>query len=74
MREETRRKVLTKDKEVIKIWKEYFEGLLNEEFPREAVDRVEWNLSIENLIRAEKVWSAVRKMKKKKAVVPNGVP
>jgi len=43
-------------------------------FRGEAVDRVEWNLSIGNLIRGEKVWSAVRKMKKKKAIVPNGVP
>ena len=60
--------MLTKEKEVIKRWKEYFEGLLNEEFPREAIDRVEWNLGMVDLIREEEVWSAVRKMKNKKAV------
>ena len=68
------RRVLTKEKKVIKRWKDYFEGLLNEEFPREAIDRVEWNLGMVDLIREEEVWSAVRKMKNKKAVGPDGVP
>ena len=68
------RRVLTKEKEVIKRWKDYFEGLLNEEFPREAIDRVEWNLGMVDLISEEEVWSAVRKMKTKKAVGPDWVP
>ena len=59
---------------MIKRWKDYFEGLLNEEFPREEIDRVEWNLGMVDLIREEEVWSAVRKMKNKKAVGPDGVP
>jgi len=41
------RRVLTKDKKVIKRWKENFEKLLNEKFPRETI---EWNLGIVVLI------------------------
>lgn len=66
--------MLTEENEVIKRWKDYFEGLLNEEFPREAIDRVEWNLGMVDLIREEKVWNVVTKMNNKKAVGPDGVP
>lgn len=37
-------KLLTNRKEMIEGWKEYFELLLDEEFPREIIDRVKWNL------------------------------
>jgi len=33
--------VLKNDKEMIKKWKEYFEELLNEEFPKIAIDQLE---------------------------------
>ena len=69
------KEVLTRHEDVKKRWKEYFEKLLNEEFPREEeTERVAWNLGMVDLIREEEVWSAVRKMKKKKAVGPDGVP
>lgn len=57
--------MLTNDKEMVKRWKEYFEGLFNEEFPREAIDQLEWNLGLMDVIRDE-VWSLVRKMENKK--------
>jgi hypothetical protein len=59
---------------VINRWKQYFEGSLNDELPREAIDRVEWNLGMVDLIREEEVWNAVRKIKNKKAVGPDRIP
>lgn len=56
-------RVLTRDREIIYRWKEYCKELLSEKFPKEAVDRVEWNLGMVNLIRKE-MWSAIRKIRK----------
>jgi len=34
---------LTKDEDVKKRWKEYFERVLKEEYPRKAVEKIPWN-------------------------------
>lgn len=38
--------MLSNNKGIVKRWKEYFEGLLNEEFPRDTINRFKWNLGI----------------------------
>lgn len=61
--------MLTKDKEVINRLK----GLLNENFLKDVIDWVKWNLNMMDLI-TEELWSTVRKIKNKKVVESNGVP
>lgn len=67
------RRVLTKDKKLIKIWRKNFMELLNEKFPREVI---EWNLSIVVLIREKKVWRAIIKMIKNfnKVLIEGKIP
>ena len=55
-------------------WKRYFERLLNEKFSNEEVDQCGLNLGMVSLIREEEVWRAIRKMIKRKAVGPDGIP
>lgn len=45
---------------MINIWKENFKELLNDEFPRETVDGVEWNSGMVDLIREDVRWAGVR--------------
>jgi len=59
---------------VKKRWKEYFEKLLNEEYPKEVLESMSWNEGLIGLVGEEEVRDAVKAMKKKKAVGPDGVP
>ena len=68
------KRVLTNDEDVKKRWKEYFEKLLNEEYPKEALESMSWNEGLIGLVGEEEVRDAVRAMKKIKTVGPDGVP
>jgi len=52
--------------------KEYFKRLLNGKYPREALESISWNERLVGLV-GEEVKAAVRAMKKKKVVGPDGV-
>ncbi|KAL4107958.1 hypothetical protein QTP88_018227 [Uroleucon formosanum] len=47
------KKVLTKEDDVKKIWKEYFESLVNEEYPKESLENVSWNEGLIDLVGEE---------------------
>ncbi|VDL70218.1 unnamed protein product [Nippostrongylus brasiliensis] len=66
--------VLRASAEVKARWEEYFEGLLNEEFPRESVLETEPVEGPIELWTEEEVQSALKNMKVGKAVGPDGVP
>jgi len=55
-------------------WKEYFEKLLNEENPKEALESISCNKGLIGLVSEEKVKAAVRAIKKKKAIGPDEGP
>jgi len=65
--------VLTNDDDVKKRWKEYFETLLNEEYPKEALESISWNEGLIGLISEEKVKATVEGDEKQKAVEPDRV-
>lgn len=64
--------MLTNDEDMKKIWKEYFEKLLNEEYLKEAVEDTSWNENLIDLINEKEVWEAVRLMKNYKSGSTNG--
>ena len=47
---------------------------MNEEYPKESLESVSWNEGLIDLVGEEEVKIAVKAMKKKKAVGPDGVP
>ncbi|KAK3546639.1 hypothetical protein QTP70_031433, partial [Hemibagrus guttatus] len=68
-------RVLTSEESVQRIWKEYFEELMNEENEREK--RVEGVNSVEqkvDKIRKDEVRKALKRMKSRKAVGPDDIP
>ncbi|KAK3544563.1 hypothetical protein QTP86_016937, partial [Hemibagrus guttatus] len=68
-------RVLTSEESVQRIWKEYFEELMNEENEREK--RVEGVNSVEqkvDKIRKDEVRKALKRMKSGKAVGPDDIP
>ncbi|KAK3532065.1 hypothetical protein QTP86_006795 [Hemibagrus guttatus] len=68
-------RVLTSEESVQRRWKEYFEGLMNEENEREK--RVEGVNSVEqkvDKIRKDEVRKALKRMKSGKAVGPDDIP
>ena len=67
-------RVLSKEESIIARWKEYFEKLLNEENPRRIIGDGNPNERIVRDISREEVKKALDKMKKGKAVGPDGIP
>ncbi|KAK3570319.1 hypothetical protein QTP86_017166 [Hemibagrus guttatus] len=68
-------RVLTSEESVQRIWKEYFEELMNEENEREK--RVEGVNSVEqkvDKIRKDEVRKALKRMRSEKAVGPDDIP
>ena len=60
---------------VLKKWKEYFEKLMNKENDREPrIEEAEVVNEEVNCISREEVKNALRRMKKGKAVWPDGLP
>jgi len=49
------KRVLTNDEDVKKRWKEYFERLVNEEYPKEDLESISWNEELIGLVSVEKV-------------------
>ena len=67
-------KVLTRDEEIKNRWREYYNKLLNEENPRSVRGNGTANdRAVQNISRRE-VRRALSKMKKGKAVGPDGIP
>ena len=67
-------KVLTKEEEIKSRWREYFENLLNEENPRNIREDGIANERGAPRISRREVRRALSKMKKGKAVGPDGIP
>ena len=67
--------VLTDEESVLRRWKEYFEGLMNEENARERRldDGRRVNMEVEGITK-EEVKASMRKMKSGKAVGPDNIP
>ena len=67
--------VLTSEESVLSRWKEYFEGLMNEENERERrLDDVKIvNLDVQQISK-EEVRAAMKRMKNEKAVGPDDIP
>ncbi|XGW16608.1 hypothetical protein V3C99_001788 [Haemonchus contortus] len=66
--------ILRKPGEVRRRWKEYFDGLLNEEFARQNSPQLEATADPFNLWTENEVRRAMGKMKVGKATCPDGVP
>ncbi|XP_064101748.1 uncharacterized protein LOC135212235 [Macrobrachium nipponense] len=67
-------RVLSKEESIIARWKEYSEELLNEENPRTIIRDGNPHERIVQVISSEEVKKALAKMKKGKAVGPDGIP
>lgn len=67
-------RLLTQESDICSRWKEYTEHLLNEEFSRTSVKTKNPVFGPVELISLEEVEAAVQKMKKNKAVGPDGIP
>ena len=67
-------RVLSKEESIIARWKEYFKKLLNEENPRRIIGDGNPNERIVRDISREEFKKALDKMKKGKAVGPDGIP
>ena len=67
--------VLTRAEEVLKRWKDYFEGLMNVENPKERRESGAQTIDSEvQAVNKEEVKKAFKKMKKNKAVGPDNIP
>ena len=66
--------VLVDGEQIKERWKEYFEELLNEEFPRKSMLEEEPTEANLEKIKRQEVMDALKKMKNQKAVGPDGVP
>ena len=67
-------RILSKEESIRARWKEYFEKLLNEENPRIIIGDGNPHQRIVQDINREEVKRALDKMKKGKAVGPDGIP
>ena len=67
-------KILTKEEEIKNRWREYFDKLLNEENPRSVRENGIANERVVPNISRREVRRALNKMKKGKAVGPDGIP
>ncbi|XP_064099435.1 uncharacterized protein LOC135210473 [Macrobrachium nipponense] len=67
-------RVLSKEESIIVRWKEYFEELLNEENPRTIIRDGNPHERIVQDVSREEAKKALDKMKKGKAVGPDGIP
>jgi hypothetical protein len=63
--------VLTNDEDVKKRRKEYFERLLNENYPKKVLESISWNEGMIGLVSEEEVKFVVKTMKNKKVVEPD---
>lgn len=52
----------------------YFRALLNEKFPGENQDKVEWNEGLVDKFNGIKILSVINKIKCRKAVRPDSLP
>ena len=68
-------KVMTDEESVLRIWKEYYKGLMNEENERERRenDGERVNLEVEKISK-EEVRENMKRMKNGKAVGPDDIP
>ena len=66
--------ILINDKEILDRWEEYFQGLLNEEYPKKYVENIEQNIGMVHPIIEKEVDILIRKMEKNKAVDPDKIP
>ena len=68
-------RVLTREEEVLKRWKDYFEGLTNVENFKERRESGAQTIDSEvQAVNKKEVKKAFKKMKKKKAVGPDSIP
>lgn len=56
------------------VWSDLFEGMMNEETPKEELRPWKLNWGVIDFIQEEEVAEALRKMKRKKAPGPDEVP
>ena len=68
------REVLTNKEEIVSRWREYFVTLMNEENPKERRECGRRNTTMEEEVSREEVKRALMKMKRGKAVGPDGIP
>ena len=66
--------VLTNKEEIVSRWREHFVILMNEENPRECRECDRRNTMMEEEVSREEVKRALMKMKRGKAVGPDGIP
>lgn len=67
--------LLTTEKDIQNRWKEYFDQLLNEEFPRSTIPPTEDSVTPDlNNISVEEKGEALKKMKRGKAAGPDDIP
>ncbi|XP_060809063.1 uncharacterized protein LOC106136266 [Amyelois transitella] len=67
-------KLLTTDKDITKRWQEYYQTLLNEEFPRETFAILPCPEGPVEAISLQEVKTAIQKMKNRKATGPDEIP
>lgn len=67
-------KLLTTDNEITKRWKEYYQALLNEEFPQESLTILPCLEGPVEAISPQEVKVAIQKMKNRKATGPDEIP
>ena len=75
MMKDTHGKVMTDEESVLRVWKEYYKGLMNEENERERRenDGERVNLEVEKISK-EEVRENMKRMKNGKAVGPDDIP
>ena len=67
--------VLMREEDVLKRWKDYFEGLMNVENPKERRESGAQTTDSEvQAVNKEEIKKAFKKMKKNKAVGPDNIP